>query len=468
MLRLTRSIPFARAVLHSSRSFASAATSASFVQRAPPTNVTKLKNGLRVASEDNFGNTATIALCIATGSVYENEKNNGVAHFLEHMAFKGTKNRTREGLEVEIENMGGQLNAYTSREHTVYYAKVFKQDVPKAVDILADIVQNANLDQAAIEEERGVILREQQEVGKVTEEVLFDHLHAVAFQGTPLGYTILGPAENIRSIKREHLAEYIKTHYTADRMVVVGAGAVKHEELVRLAEAAFSSLPEKSGVDLHSLPPVRYTGSSVTIEDVSLDKVHVALAVEGTSWSSPDQLTMMVIQNIVGGWNKFLGSGTNTSSRLCELIAKEGLADSFTSFNTCYNDTGLFGANMVTSPDHVDDLCCEVLTEWVRLRVQVTDSEVERAKNRLKAQLLMNLDGTTPVAEEIGRHFLAYGRRVSPAELFMRVDAIKTTDVQRVATEYLFDVCPTAVAIGDLHDFPEYNQLRGWLYWNRL
>ncbi|KAI5277821.1 hypothetical protein KEM52_004839, partial [Ascosphaera acerosa] len=143
----------------------------------------------------------------------------------------GTNKRTQHQLELEIENMGAHLNAYTSRESTVYYAKSFNADVPKAVDILADILQNSKLDEGAIERERGVILREQEEVDKQLEEVVFDHLHATAFQGQPLGRTILGPRENIQSLQRSHLAAYIKTHYTPDRMVLVGAGGVPHEQL---------------------------------------------------------------------------------------------------------------------------------------------------------------------------------------------------------------------------------------------
>ena len=162
---------------------------------------------MRVATESTpFAETATIGVWIDAGSRYETASNNGTAHFLEHMAFKGTKTRTTAGLEEEIENMGGHLNAYTSREQTTYYAKVFKADVPKAVEILSDILQNSTMDAAHVERERGVILREMEEVEKEVEEVLFDHRHATAFQRTGLGRTILGSADNVRSITRDDLA----------------------------------------------------------------------------------------------------------------------------------------------------------------------------------------------------------------------------------------------------------------------
>ena len=192
----------------------------------PETQVTTLSNGLRVASENAGGSTCTVGLWIDAGTRYEEEKTNGVAHFLEHMAFKGTKRRTQMQLELEVENMGAHLNAYTSREQTVYYAKSFSRDLDKSVDILADILQNATLGEREIERERSVILREMEEVDQQVEEVIFDHLHSIAFQGTPLGWTILGPTQNIKKINRQDLVNYISTHYSAPRMVLAAAGGV--------------------------------------------------------------------------------------------------------------------------------------------------------------------------------------------------------------------------------------------------
>ena len=247
-------------------SAAAAAPSSSFpdyVLRAPTTDVTTFSSGLRVASESVQGSeTATVGVWIDAGSRYETAQNNGVAHFLEHLSFKGTAKRTQQQLEVEIENMGGHLNAYTSREQTVYFAKVFKNDVGRAVEILSDILLNSRLDEAAIERERDVILREMSEVNKQQEELVLDHLHATAFQGTGLGRTILGPEENIRSLTRADLVNYIQQHYTAPRMVIAGAGAIDHKELCDLADKHFGNLPKapKSGLEVRMDPAV-FTGS---------------------------------------------------------------------------------------------------------------------------------------------------------------------------------------------------------------
>jgi processing peptidase subunit beta len=432
----------------------------------PPTKVSTVSNKMRVATEESHGETATVGVWIDAGSVYEDEKTNGVAHFLEHMAFKGTKNRTREALEVEIENMGGQLNAYTSREQTVYYAKVFKNDVPKAVDILSDILTNSKLEENYIEIERGTILREMEEVNKDTSEVIFDHLHAAAFQGSSLGRTILGPEENVKSISRQHLVQYIQNNYHAPRMTLVAAGGIRHEEIVGLAEKHFSALPATTAY--HPREPTPYTGSQILVRDDTIDEAHVAVAVKGVSWNHPDYYTFMLLQTIIGSWDRTVGGGKNLSSRLCETFAVDKLAHSLTSFNTCYSDTGLFGAYVVTHPDKIEPALFEVFYEWVRLGRNVTEGEVERAKTKLKASVLMHLDGTTAVAEDIGRQILLHNRRLSAAEIFLRINSITRADVIRVAREYLEDVDPVVAGVGPLENIPDYNTMRGWTYWGKL
>ncbi|KAK9272857.1 hypothetical protein L1049_003235 [Liquidambar formosana] len=233
---------------------------------APETRVTTLPNGLRVATESNLAaKSATVGVWIDAGSRFETDETNGTAHFLEHMIFKGTEKRTARKLEEEIENMGGHLNAYTSREQTTYYAKVMEKDVPNALDILADILQNSRFAESQINRERNVILREMEEVEGQTEEVIFDHLHATAFQYTPLGRTILGPAQNIKTITKAHLQNYISTHYTAPRMVIAASGAVRHGEIVEQVKKLFTKLSENptTASQLVANEPAAFTGSEV-------------------------------------------------------------------------------------------------------------------------------------------------------------------------------------------------------------
>merc|ERR1712038_1074455 len=245
--------------------------------------------------ENSGASTATVGLWIDTGSRYETAATNGVAHFLEHMVFKGTEKRSQTQLELEVENMGAHLNAYTSREQTVFYAKCLSSDLGNAVEILSDILQNSKLGEQEIERERGVILREMQEVEMNLQEVVFDHLHSVAYQGTPLGRTILGPTKNIKSITRDDLSHYIKTHYKGPRMVMAGAGGVNHQELCDLTSKHFGKIGH----------------------------------------------------TMIGSWDRSMGGGANNSSRLAQYCAENNFCSSFQSFNTCYKDTGLWGIYFV-------------------------------------------------------------------------------------------------------------------------
>jgi processing peptidase subunit beta len=429
------------------------------------TQTTTLKNGLTVATEHSpWAQTSTVGMWIDAGSRAETDETNGTAHFLEHLAFKGTAKRSQHQLELEIENLGAHLNAYTSRENTVYFAKAFNSDVPQCVDILADILQNSKLEESAIERERDVILRESEEVEKQVEEVVFDHLHATAFQHQPLGRTILGPRQNIRDITRSELTNYIKNNYTADRMVLVGAGGIPHEQLVELAEKNFSGLPSR-GPENHayllSKQKADFVGSDVRVRDDTTGTANVALAVEGVSWSSEDYFTALVAQAIVGNYDKAMGNAPHQGSRLSGYVHKHDLATSFMSFSTSYSDTGLWGIYLVSDkPDQLDDLVHFAIREWMRLCSSVSQAEVERAKAQLKASILLSLDGTTAVAEDIGRQLITTGRRMSPGEIERRIDAISETNVMDWANKYLWDKELAVSAVGGIEALFDYQRLR--------
>jgi len=443
----------------------SAMTYEQAVLNMPETRVTTLDNGIRVVTEDSGILTSTVGLWIDAGSRYETESNNGVAHFLEHMAFKGTKKRSQTDLELEVENMGAHLNAYTSREQTVYYAKCFEKDVPKAVEILADITQNSLLGEQEIERERGVILREMQEIETNLQEVVFDHLHAIAYQGTPLGQTILGPTENINKIDRNDLVDYISNHYKGHRIVLAGAGGVDHDKLVELAQKHLGNVTNHYDNEVPILPQARFTGSEVRIRDDIMPLAHVAIAVEGCGWDNPDNLTLMVANTIIGSWDRSHGGGENLSSQLAQQVYKKNLAHSFQSFNTCYTDTGLWGMYFVGDRMLLDDMVFTLQDEWMRLAVgSVKQSEVDRAKNLLLTNMLLQLDGSTPTCEDIGRQMLCYGRRVPVDEMCRRISAISVEHLQEVCKKYLYDQCPAMVGVGPIEGLTEYNNLRSGMW----
>ncbi|GFH45186.1 hypothetical protein CTEN210_01660 [Chaetoceros tenuissimus] len=460
--------------LTTARSFGAAATTSTtsfpdYVLRAPSTDITTLNSGMRVASESVVGSeTATVGVWIDAGSRYETAQNNGAAHFLEHMAFKGTSKRTQQQLEVEIENMGGHLNAYTSREQTVYFAKVFKEDVGSAVEILSDILLNSKLEEGAIERERDVILREMEEVNKQQEELVLDHLHATAFQGTGLGRTILGPEENIRSLSKGDLEDYIKTHYTAPRMVISGAGAIDHSALCDAVEKNFGSVPTSPAGSVEvAMDKAVFTGSDIRVKFDSDNQAHIALAFEGASWTSEYAFPLMLLQTMLGSYDRASGFGKNVASKMCQEVAEHELAHSISTFNTCYKDTGLFGIYAVAPDNKLDDLMWYVMGNLVRMVHNPSVEEVERAKVNLKATMLMGLDGNSNVAEDIGRQLLTYGRRMTPAEIFSRIDAITVDDIKATAAHVINDKDHALAAVGGIHELPDYNWIRRHSYYLR-
>lgn len=428
-----------------------------------------LENGLTVASEFMPGTkTATVGVWINAGSRADEPKSSGTAHFLEHLAFKGTDRRTQLNLELEVENMGSQINAYTSRENTVYYAKCLSNKIDESVDILSDLLTKSKLDPRAIENEKHVILQESDEIDKMYDEVVFDHLHAIAFKNQDLGRTILGPREIIKIINRQNLVEYITTNYKGDRMALIGVGAVEHDDLVAKANKYFGHIKKskvpfnQSGGDL----PIFY-GDEVRIQDSSMPVTHIAMGVESASWSAPDFFTASVASGIIGHWDRSLGIGSNSPSPLAVASAMGGpgnqpIANSYMSYTTSYADTGLMGVYFTADKDANLKLFIDAfLKEWARFKSgDITEEEVERAKSQLKASLLLALDDSTAIAEDIGRQLVNTGYRLSPEEAFERVEAITKKDVVDWANYRLKDRPIALAALGNVETLPSHGEIQ--------
>lgn len=264
-------------------------------------------------------------------------------------------------------------------------------------------------------------------------------------------------------------------------MVLVGTGGVDHQELVKLAEKHFSSLPvSQNPIPLGGLahPKTKFVGQEVRLRDDELPTANIAIAVEGVGWSSPDYFPMLVMQSIMGNWDRSLGAAGLMSSRLSHIISGNNLANSFMSFSTSYSDTGLWGIYLVTENNmNLDDLVHFTLKEWTRMSIGPTEIEVERAKSQLKASLLLSLDGTTAVAEDIGRQLVTSGRRMTPKQLEQAVDAVTPAEIKRVAQKYLWDqdvsdccfrMCAvidesmqiSLAAVGPIEGLLDYNRIR--------
>lgn len=433
---------------------------------------TTLANGLTVCSEVMPGTrTATVGVWINAGSRADTNANLGTAHFLEHLAFKGTNRRNQHQLELEIENLGSQINAYTSRENTVYYTKCLEGDIDQNVDILSDLLTGLKLEPKAIENERNVILQESDEVDKMYDEVVFDHLHEVCYPNQDLGRTILGPREKIRTINRKDLVDYITSNYRGERMALIGVGDVDHEALVKMGEKYFTKitpLGEGQGLN-HGDVPV-FFGGEKRVQDDLMPTTHVAIAVEGALWSAPDFFCALVANGIIGTWDRGVGIGSDSPSQLAKTAATGGpggtpIANNYMAYTTSYADTGLQGVYFTTeSGTDLSLLTQAVLKEWKRLRDgDITEEEVERSKAQLKAALVLGLDDLTAIAEDIGRQLVNTGYRLLPEETFARVENISKQDIIDWANWRLKGVPVAVAAVGHLQSLPRAAEMEAQL-----
>jgi predicted Zn-dependent peptidase len=413
------------------------------------TEITTLDNGLRVATESMPGlQTASVGVWIDVGARYEAPEANGVAHMLEHMAFKGTVRRNAKEIAEAIENVGGQLNAYTSREHTAYYARILADDLDLAVDLLADILQHSIFDEEELARERGVILQEIGQVQDTPDDLVFDLFQETAFPGQALGRSILGPAEIVSAMPRTSLIDYMAGNYGPRRMVLAAAGKLEHERLVDLAHRLFRELPEPADPPVD---PASYTGGELR-ETRDLEQAHVMLGLPAFSYLDDDFYALQVLSTALGG---------GMSSRLFqEIREKRGLAYSVFSFASCYRDAGILGIYAGTGEQETAELVPVVCEEFLALIEAPGEEELVRARAQLKASLLMALESCSAQSEELARQLLIFGRRIPPEEMIAKIDVVNEAAIRRVGHRLLADSRPTLTAIGPLGHLPDLDKVQ--------
>jgi predicted Zn-dependent peptidase len=404
--------------------------------------VTKLPSGLTVVTETmDRVETVSLGAYAACGTRNETAAQNGVSHFLEHMAFKGTESRNAAAIAEAVEDVGGHINAYTAREQTAYYVKLLKEDIALGTDIIGDILTHSTFAPDELERERGVILQEIGQANDTPDDIIFDHFQEAAYPSQPMGRPVLGTEEIIRTLKRQDISGYMKQHYAASNLVVAAAGALEHGKVVELVQRHFADLPTKMP---HAAEAGRYAGGEFR-EARDLDQVHIVLGFPAVGYADPDYYPVLLLSTLLGG---------GMSSRLFqEIREKRGLVYSIYSFAAPYMDGGLFGIYAGTGEDEAAELVPVALEELQRVQKDANADELRRARTQTRASLVMSLESTGSRCEQLARQIQVFGRIIPLEETLAKIDAVTVDDVRRAATR-IFRGRPTLAVMGPTDQVP--------------
>jgi predicted Zn-dependent peptidase len=399
--------------------------------------ITRLPSGLSVVTDRMpHLESATLGVWIGAGSRYEMPDEHGISHLLEHMAFKGTKRRTSRQIAEEIEAVGGDLNAATSTESTAYFARVLKADVPLALDVLSDILTESTFDSEELRREQNVIVQEIGAAEDAPDDLVFERLHETAFPKQPLGRSILGTRETVRSFNPAGIRAYLARNYRAPDMLVAAAGAIEHKAIVAEAEKRFASF---IGPAAPAPQPAKF-GGGTRVETRDLEQVHIALALQGIPTRDEQLYSLQVFSSVLGG---------GMSSRLFqEVREKRGLCYTINAFHMPYSDTGLFVLYAGTDETDAPELMRVAIDQITIATETLNETEVARAKAQMKASLLMALESSEARLGQIARQMLAYGRPVPLEEIVAKVDAVTVASARAAGRALIGRGKPAIAALG--------------------
>lgn len=407
-----------------------------------------LNNGLRVIHQHlPHAETISVSVWVDVGSRHESKAQNGISHFLEHMAFKGTSTRNAKEIAEIFDAIGGHFNAGTSREFTSYYAKTLPNDVDTGLEVIADILQDSIFSPEEIENEREVILQELAMTEDTPDDIIFDHYQTAAFNDQPLGRPILGHKEFITKCDQKALNDYFKKHYTATSMVVSFAGNLSADAAFKKAEKYFHKLPNKKNGFIED---ACYHGGTY-LEAKSLEQTHILIGFPGLSYHDNNRYALELASIMLGG---------GMSSRLFqEIREKHGLAYSVSSFHSSYKDTGIFTIYAGISPDKAQKYCSLVSEILKQSYDQFNEEELARAKSQIITSLRMGRESTSFLADYCGRQVLCYGKAIPMEEIIDRIHAVTTADAKNILANICSHDKPTVAAIGGIEHIPDYEQL---------
>lgn len=402
--------------------------------------ITTLSNGLRIASDTMpTAQSVSLGIWVGVGTRDEPTAEHGLAHLVEHMVFKGTKRRSAFDISAQMENVGGYLNAYTTREETAYHCRVLPEHVELACDVIADMLQNSVLDPDELTRERDVIIQEIGQTYDTPDDYIFDLVQETAFPQQGIGRSILGSAEMVARIPRDELVAYINDHYTAANMILVAAGQIEHDHLVALGEKYFGTLPSGRTAPRDV---ARYScGEARDARD--LEQLHLVFGFPGLSHRDPDHYAAQIMTTALGG---------GMSSRLFqEVREKRGLVYAITAFNHPFSDGGMTAIYAGTDPAKAKELVPVICDEIAKLGDTLTEEEMNRAKAQLRAGMLMAQESSAARAEQLAAHLLIFGRPLAMEERLSKLTSVALDDVRRLSRT-LRTAPMTMAALGPLHN----------------
>ncbi|HHV64417.1 MAG TPA: insulinase family protein [Peptococcaceae bacterium] len=381
-----------------------------------------LPNGVRVLTEEiDHVRSVAIGVWVGAGSRNETEGYEGISHFIEHMFFKGTKNRTAKQLAETLEAVGGQLNAFTTKEFTCYFARVLDEDISLAIDVLSDMFFNSTFETKEIEKEKNVVIEEIKMYQDTPDELIHDLFSQYVWNDHPLGKPILGVEESINSLTREKILAYLETRYTPDQVVIAVAGKLNHEDIIN-ALAGFGDFKRERKIPATGKPQARVFRSSMSKDT---EQMHLIVGVPGLGQDDEDMYALHIINSILGG---------GLSSRLFQEIREQrGLAYSVYSYHSTYADTGLFAVYAGTNPAKTEEVIKCILHEMNKIKSQgITEEELTKTKAQIKGNLLLGLESVSSRMNRLGKTELTFGRVKTAEEAVQELEKVTLQDIKRV------------------------------------
>ncbi len=389
-----------------------------------------LDNGIRIVMEKiDYVKSASIGIWVNVGSNNENDQTNGLSHFIEHMLFKGTINRKANEIAEDIDNLGGQLNAFTSKECTCFYVKVLDENIKDAVDILSDMFFNSLFQQEEIDKEISVVIEEIKMYEDSPEDVVHDKLTEVIFNNSPMAYNILGTEENLKTFTTQKVVEYMKKNYTPYNTVIAVAGSFDEQEFVRMINDKFKDWQNEN--IKHVDPEAEYKRSVVGVNK-DLEQLHMCIGNKTIGRHDKNYYPLLVLNNLFGG--------TMSSRIFQEVREKKGLVYSIYSFVSNYSNTGIFSIYAGMSYNQAEDALRTILKEMISIKNgNISEEEFNRAKQQIKGNYILGLESTSSRMSSIGRRELLYNEIQYPEEVIESINSVKKEDVLNLAKE-LFDI----------------------------